>query len=1098
MSGISILKKLLMIKAVKDTANMGSGIMTINRSLKSLVDKDVDNYIMSAKKQGVDIDKMNESQIKYMLELNKPKAPKVLSNEEAYAFLNKFLNQGKKGEVVKFPEKAVTDWTKARPTITVESVIEDIKKLEPIESMKEANRVLRGEGKYKNLSKADREKIASDESVTDHIFERNIIDETEDFAGGGIAGMLDERTPYRYGKTYKKRKEEDRIMSLGPMWMGPSIHQREESHQVPDRVGAWGHGVNFPYKSLEDIPPKVLEMLRKDPVFDLETFLKKVAWSDPDKTRIQKRIKGEKEPPWGSADHYGDMMLYKQKFGESEPIGDGLLSIRSPSDADKVQTILHEMRHAKMREPWFWKSSAIPKYVRETDHPHYSFRKYGDKDDDPHKFVGGEELFIRFLDQHFGDVAEKGSLAGSDYKPYFDKILKDHWKPYAKRYEDILKEEKRVKSKPYGLAGGGIAGMLGEPTFQDEEHRVPYDSGKLVEGEPYIPPKNFYGIGLGPLLNEFMSEGKPRDEEGHHTTLSEQDLINLWNYLKEDQDIDLKDELMFRFGRFDPEKKSQFHFGIGKDKAEIGWKKKFNEGGRVPYQDGEFVKKEDLPSGLKAEVGDPTPGWGLSDLVNRYFLYQKVIPGVSEETRKYLGEKFLNDLNAQGYSPKDFKAYIDEQFPGKASGGRVPYNEGGSSIDYGKKGDSQVLPVDFDELGPEELIHIIKLLQAGEIPKFADGGRIGFKNGKGPKMSRRTFLKGLGALAALPVVGKLFKFTKPAAKVSKTLTQVPIQNAEGMPAWFEPLVNRVIKEGNDITKLPPSKGGALAEREIVHSAKLGEEQGVRVTQNLDNQTITVEYQSANNMGGVDDAVYLEYKAAEEVATKKGSVKTKPEFKAEEAWPHGTTGDYKDITMEGSNVVTKVDDLYSDTSALKQFGTNKTLSKKELEIAKQKRQRVNEINNDLGEQNQLLPDPPDYDDFASGGRVPFGKGKTVKGLAALIDEFFPGTTKIGKTSKPMAEKTQLRRAITDFQEREKAAKFKEMIKNKYQGKIDDDLLNKMLVDNNAQRIAEVMATIDEALIMQGKGMGPETIMTTLRDSWKRNKNASGGLAHMVGE
>ena len=71
-------------------------------------------------------------------------------------------------------------------------------------------------------------------------------------------------------------------------------------------------------------------------------------------------------------------------------------------------------------------------------------------------------------------------------------------------------------------------------------------------------------------------------------------------------------------------------------------------------------------------------------------------------------------------------------------------------------------------------------------------------------------------------------------------------------------------------------------------------------------------------------------------------------------------------MEGSNVVTKVDDLYSDTSALKQFGTNKTLSKKELEIAKQKRKRVNEINNDLGEQNQLLPDPPDYDDFASGG------------------------------------------------------------------------------------------------------------------------------------
>ena len=36
-----------------------------------------------------------------MLELNKPKAPKVLSNEEAYDFLNQFLNQGKKGEVIR-------------------------------------------------------------------------------------------------------------------------------------------------------------------------------------------------------------------------------------------------------------------------------------------------------------------------------------------------------------------------------------------------------------------------------------------------------------------------------------------------------------------------------------------------------------------------------------------------------------------------------------------------------------------------------------------------------------------------------------------------------------------------------------------------------------------------------------------------------------------------------------------------------------------------------------------------------------------------------------------------------------------------------------
>ena len=39
--------------------------------------------------------------------------------------------------------------------------------------------------------------------------ERNIIDETEDVADGGIAGMLGERTSYRDGKTAKKKNQND-------------------------------------------------------------------------------------------------------------------------------------------------------------------------------------------------------------------------------------------------------------------------------------------------------------------------------------------------------------------------------------------------------------------------------------------------------------------------------------------------------------------------------------------------------------------------------------------------------------------------------------------------------------------------------------------------------------------------------------------------------------------------------------------------------------------------------------------------------------------------------------------------------------------------
>ena len=372
---------------------------------------------------------------------------------------------------------------------------------------------------------------------------------------------------------------------------------------------------------------------------------------------------------------------------------------------------------------------------------------------------------------------------------------------------------------------------------------------------------------------------------------------------------------------------------------------------------------------------------------------------------------------------------------------RVPYKDG-----------LQVLPADFDELDHDELMHIIKLLQAGEIPEFADGGRIGFSAG-GIDKARRLFLQAMGAGAAGVGAAKtglfgLFKGSKSTAV--KNLTQVPIENAKGMPPWFKPLVNRVIKEGDDITNLPPIKGGAMNEREIVHSAKLGKGQGVRVTQDLDNKTITVEYQSADNMGGVDEGwargyddgiVRLEYKAAEEIEPilpqhmdpkdPKGfwkphkDQKTEPTFSASEAYPVQDPKDYKYITFEGDNTVNEVKDLHSDISALKQFGTNKTLSKKELAIAKQKRERVKKINENPHEELAGTEYVPDYDDYASGGRVPLKGGKTVKGLAELMEQFFPGTTKVGKTSKPypgkVQEKMGLRKAFADFQERQKGAK-----------------------------------------------------------------------------
>ncbi len=74
----------------------------------------------------------------------------------------------------------------------------------------------------------------------------------------------------------------------------------------------------------------------------------------------------------------------------------------------------------------------------------------------------------------------------------------------------------------------------------------------------------------------------------------------------------------------------------------------------------------------------------------------------------------------------------------------------------------------------------------------AKGGRIGFDEGGGPKMSRRGFLGMMGAgLASLFVP----KGAQRVAEIATAgATKVPL-TAEGMPIWFPSLVNKIRKEG---------------------------------------------------------------------------------------------------------------------------------------------------------------------------------------------------------------------------------------------------------------------------------------------------------------
>ena len=74
--------------------------------------------------------------------------------------------------------------------VTAEKIILDMKNMDPMDAMKEANKVLKKEGKYKNLKEEDVERIMDD--TNDFIFGRDIPEDPEGFAkGGAVSKGLD-------------------------------------------------------------------------------------------------------------------------------------------------------------------------------------------------------------------------------------------------------------------------------------------------------------------------------------------------------------------------------------------------------------------------------------------------------------------------------------------------------------------------------------------------------------------------------------------------------------------------------------------------------------------------------------------------------------------------------------------------------------------------------------------------------------------------------------------------------------------------------------------------------------------------------------------
>ena len=242
-------------------------------------------------------------------------------------------------------------------------------------------------------------------------------------------------------------------------------------------------------------------------------------------------------------------------------------------------------------------------------------------------------------------------------------------------------------------------------------------------------------------------------------------------------------------------------------------------------------------------------------------------------------------------------------------------------------------------------------------------------------MKRRGFLKIVGGLLSLPVAAKLMKgksFLKPAAKtIAKTLPKV-----SGMPEWFTPLVNKIIKEGKDIS--PEVK--RLEDTVNIKKFKDGDTTFTLTEKPIDGE-ITVTIDSPRNPNG--QTVDLQYKKPkQDFDVETGKATNEPgEFQILETEPQWQ----RDQTLDLGERVTSIDKAAGDIEAAERAATGKIKNRekiKERRITKDQMENnpLDYIEKEYGPERNL----GQYDiksggepDFANGGIASFANGGKAK-------------------------------------------------------------------------------------------------------------------------
>ena len=173
----------------------------------------------------------------------------------------------------------------------------------------------------------------------------------------------------------------------------------------------------------------------------------------------------------------------------------------------------------------------------------------------------------------------------------------------------------------------------------------------------------------------------------------------------------------------------------------------------------------------------------------------------------FLQEKKLLDLKPKGNINLDKADEVEKLLdldPNRtknADGGRIGLKKGSYLMeafrDLSKSGPMKTLENPYflsaEIMAPQGLDYLQSLLRTLGLK---EGGRIGLKKG----MARRPFMKIVGGISTLPIVGKFLKFGKP---VAKTVAEDVSKVADQAPDYFFNLVSKIKMFGKEGTPIGP-------------------------------------------------------------------------------------------------------------------------------------------------------------------------------------------------------------------------------------------------------------------------------------------------------